>query len=104
MTTVTLPSYDDLYAFLKRWYKRERFEGRNDGDFSDYSHIVAKSRMSELEVHGWDLISRHESNTGETLIFNALLEIIEVDRPFWRMNRDEQRAYANTQPAPCGGG
>jgi hypothetical protein len=94
-----LPAYDDLYAFLKRWYKRDRFEGRNDGDYPDYSHIVTRGRMQDLEQQGWDLISRHESNTGETLIFSASLEIIEVDRPFWRMTKDEQRAYANGRAA-----
>lgn len=75
-----MPNYDDLYNFLKRWYKHDRFEGRNDGDFKDYSHIVTRGRVDSLERFGTDLISRHESVTGSAIRFNRNLEVIETSK------------------------
>ena len=68
-----MTTYDELYAFLKARYKHERFEGRNDRDCPDYSHIVTRGRMADLERRGYDLISRHESATGQAIFFNAAL-------------------------------
>lgn len=76
----TLPTYNDLYNFLKKWYKHERFEARNEGDYKDYSHIVTRGRMQRLEQFGTDLISRHESVTGSAIRYNCNLEIIESSK------------------------
>jgi hypothetical protein len=70
-----MPTYEELYAFLKAHYKHERFEGRNaDPYHPDYSHIVTRGRMRDLEKQGYDLISRHESRTGERVIFDRRLQ------------------------------
>lgn len=71
-----MPTYDELYAFLKKAYKHERFEGRNDRDYPDYSHIVTRGRMNALSAQGYDVISRHESATGQMFIFDANLQKI----------------------------
>lgn len=76
-----MTTYDDLYAFLKARYKSERFEGRNDRDFPDYAHIVTRHRLEDLERQGYDIISRHESVTGEMVVFDAELRVL--DTPPW---------------------
>lgn len=76
-----MKNYDELYAFLKARYKPSRFEGRNDRDYPDYSHIVARHRMEDLERQGYDIISHHESVSGEMVIFDGELQIL--DTPPW---------------------
>lgn len=103
---MTPPTYDALYAFLKSRYKRERFEGRNDRDYPNYSGLLTQGRLRTLEERGWDMISRHESMTGEAIMYNMVLQEFATDRSFWSMTRDEQRDYANADPAdepPPGG-
>lgn len=79
MSMTALPSYDDLYAFLKANYKHERFAGRDNRDgWGDYSGDVTRSRMTSLARQGWDLISRYESRTGEIVIFSAALAILDA--------------------------
>lgn len=68
-----MPTYDDLYVFLKRSYKHERFEGRNDRDYPEYSRTVTEHRLADLEK-GYDVISRHESATGQMFVFNQQLQ------------------------------
>jgi hypothetical protein len=71
------PSYDDLYAFLSRHYKHERFAGRDGGRWGDYSAIVTRNRLTDVTRRGYDLISRHESRTGEAIIYNERLELLD---------------------------
>lgn len=73
-----MTTYDDLYAFLSSHYKHERFAGRDNRDgWGDYSATVTRNRLADLARQGWDLISRHESRTGEIVIFSADLELLE---------------------------
>lgn len=69
-----MPDYETLYAFLKAHYKAERFEGRNDRDYPDYSHLVARGSMEYLAIRGYDAISQHESVTGQLFIFDQQLQ------------------------------
>lgn len=74
-----MPTYEELYAFLKARYKHERFAGRDSQDWGGnvpYSETVTWGRLKHLERFGFDLISRHESATGEGVYYNANLEII----------------------------
>lgn len=74
LQAMPMPAYDDLYAFLKRQYKHERFEGRNgEPGWADYSHVVTRGRMADLEARGWDLISHHESASGTMIVFDRSL-------------------------------
>jgi hypothetical protein len=68
-----MPTYEELYSFLKAHYKSERFEGRNDRDYPDYSHGLTRGRMRDLEK-GYDVISRHESVTGMMIVFDQQLQ------------------------------
>lgn len=75
---IALPSYDALYAFIKAHYKHERFEGRSTEayarGYSDYAERVVLGHMDWLERLGYSLISHHESNTSEMVIFDRLLQ------------------------------
>ena len=66
----TLTDVPKMHAFLKTHYKRERFEGRNDGYCPNYSTKVAISRLEDLQNYGYLCISRHESVTGCFVLFN----------------------------------
>mgnify|MGYP001578868860 CR=1 FL=1 len=72
-----MTTYDELYAFLKARYKPSRFEERNDRDYPDYAHCVARGRMAGLARRGYDLISRHESRSGESVVFDTDLNILD---------------------------
>jgi hypothetical protein len=67
-----MPTYEELYSFLKSHYKHERFEGRNDRDYPDYSRTLTEHRLTDLEK-GYDVISRHESVTGVMIVFDQQL-------------------------------
>lgn len=71
-----LPTHEALYAFLKSLYKHERFEGRNDRDYPDYSHSVAQGRMQALIKYRYSGISIHDNTRGEYIWYNTALEII----------------------------
>lgn len=74
---ITMPTYDELYAFLKARYKHARFEERNTHPgYEDYTACVTRSSMQALEQYGYDLISHHGSRTGETIMFDRQLQEI----------------------------
>ena len=51
--------------FLRRYYKPDRYTGRG----AEYAACVLKSHTEHLQRHGYDLISRHESVTGQVVTF-----------------------------------
>jgi len=53
--------------FLDRYYLPARYRGRG----ADYAAAVLASHQSDFEAHGYDIISRHESVTGEVVAFFA---------------------------------
>jgi hypothetical protein len=59
------PDFDTLKAFLQDKYKHDRLYGRGE----EYGDTVVRSRLEDLERNGHDLISHHESKTGETVYF-----------------------------------
>ena len=73
-----LPTLEDLYDFLDKNYKPDRFASR-DGWFEGvkYSKQLTQAYLEDLEKKGESLISRNESVTGKAIRFNANLEIIE---------------------------
>lgn len=54
--------------FVETYYKTSRLRGRGD----DYAELVIKSHEQHLADYGWDLISRHESRTGEAVTYFGL--------------------------------
>lgn len=74
-TTTPLPSIQEVHTALRRYYKFDRFEGR-DQDPSwgpDYSRCVATSHKQDLERFGCIRISRHESATGKAVTLDSQL-------------------------------
>ena len=77
----------EIAAFVKKYYKHERLEGRDNPDtkdiWHDYSKSVISSRIAEMRANGYILISQHESNTGETIILNKFGEIAAPSLMTW---------------------
>ena len=71
-------SFTEVYDFLKLRYKHDRFEGRNGAWCPDYSSLVARSTLEDLEKYGEGLISMYESITGVAIKFNSELKIIKT--------------------------
>lgn len=69
------------YLFIREHYKQSRFEGRNDTSWGrDYSYRIAQSGLDSLEMHGYSLISQHESKTGEAIYYGRDLSILCGDQ------------------------
>lgn len=75
---MTLPSIEELHAFLKRHYRHERFEGRDTPEWGNgYSMAVTQGHLDDLENTGSGYVSRHESVTGRAVIFSRSLQVLE---------------------------
>jgi len=59
---VKASSLDD---FLNRYYKPERYRGRGEA----YAATLRASHQADLERDGCDVISRHDSVTGQTVAY-----------------------------------
>ena len=74
MSNITV---DDVYRFLRKWYKAERFHLRDGNGWpKDYSRRIAESAFADLERYGKSVISKHESANGKTIWFDADLHIM----------------------------
>lgn len=77
----TIPSDEEHYEFLKKHYRPEFFEGRNNSVWgADYSYNLARSDMVMLEKYGYSIILKHESLTGETIYYDRSLTILFGER------------------------
>jgi len=76
-----MPTNKDLYEFLKQHYKHSRFEGMAGDWCPDYAGKVTKGSMEQLERLGYGIISPHESYTGQSVVFDQDLNILNDDRP-----------------------
>ena len=77
-----LPTMEALYEFLRKHRKHSRFEGRNNKEWGfDTSQRIAKMHMEDLEKYGEDLISIHESMSGQEVKFDRNLKILNLDAP-----------------------
>lgn len=61
----------NISEFLARYYKRDRYTGRGD----EYAAILLASHQRDFDAEGWDMISHHDSNTGEVVSFYGPMEI-----------------------------
>lgn len=90
-----MPTYEELYEFLKSYYLHSRFEGRNSqGWDADYSHCVAKSAYEYLQLHGTGWISMYESRTATAIKYNQQLEILNLDEPPGQIQKKAGRLTA----------
>lgn len=53
--------------FLDRYYRHDRYRGRGE----EYAAVVLQSHRDRFARLGYDLISRHESRTGEPVWFGG---------------------------------
>ncbi|VEJ54590.1 hypothetical protein [Pragia fontium] len=80
-----MPTYQELYEFIKSHYKPSRFENRNGKEWGErYSHNIAKHHMESLEKYGESNISQHEDITGQGLKFNTELKICRGEQVEYR--------------------
>lgn len=74
---------EQVYTLLKTRYLHSRFEGRNDAiNGSDYSLVVARSHLEQLQTHGYLMISKYESVTGESVVFDG--NLVERENSWFR--------------------
>ena len=80
VVTSSLPTPESLREFLRARYRHDRFEGR-DGPLwgANYSGIVVDGYLEMLKSAGSAWISRHESNNGFAIKFDASLNILVDD-------------------------
>jgi hypothetical protein len=71
------PTFAQMYAFLKKSYKHERFEGRNAAwpkgvpEGGSYSELVTRHALDDLNARGTNWIGQHESATGYAVKYAA---------------------------------
>ena len=59
-----------IAEFLDRYYRADRYRGRG----ADYAASVLISHEAYFDKHGHDLISRHESVTGQAIWFGEVTQ------------------------------
>ena len=70
--------FDDMYNFLKRGYRHDRFEGRNGSVWGeDYSRIITQTHLNYIAECGHGCISMHDSCTGVAVYYDSMLNVIE---------------------------
>lgn len=82
-----MPTFEELYAFIKENYRPSRFEERNGkGWGSDYSECIVKSYYEELSKHGKAHVSRHEDIKMHGFSFDRNLVITRGELIEYRNN------------------
>jgi len=77
---VALPSFADLKAFLCEYYLHSRFGDRDGAVWGrDYSDLVTRGAMEDLERYGVSRISPYESNRGRWIEFDHTLTVLNPD-------------------------
>ena len=87
-----LPGFDEMYAFLAKWYKSERFAMR-DVYIPGHSRRLTYFILDNLRDNGVAFITHHESATGRAIYFDKTLRILsdaEV-KAYWDGQRRGRR-------------
>lgn len=88
-----LPSFGQMYDFLREHYLNSRFEGRNGGwpkgcpEGGTYSEVVTRSSLSYLAEHGIGWITMYESRLGTAIKYDRTLTILNPDEPPGQIQR-----------------
>ncbi len=63
--------------FANKYYKHDRYKGKTakTGWWDDYADIILASMEQEFKENGYCFISRHESVTGEAVIYDGTRDI-----------------------------
>ena len=54
-----------LDEFMSAYYKADRYTGRGIA----YENVLLEAHREHLDKEGFDIISKHDSNTGEVVAF-----------------------------------
>jgi hypothetical protein len=65
MKTAIVTDVTSVIDFLDRYYRKERYTGRG----KEYAAYLLKSHQEDFERDGFDCISRHDSVTGQPVMF-----------------------------------
>ena len=87
-----LPGFDEMYTFLQRWYKSDRFATK-DAYMPGHSRRLTYWYLESLQRDGVAFITHHESATGRAIYFDKGLRILseaEV-KAYWDRQRRERR-------------
>ena len=77
-----LPTFEEMYAFLREYYLYSRFEGSpHRKDYPNYPQLVTQSSLDRLSQTGGCCISQYDSRTGRVIFFDAYLTILNPDEP-----------------------
>lgn len=68
MDTTIDPQTMTVREFVEQYQKSERLHERGD----DYAECVIASSEEQFTQHGYTVISRHESKTGEAIWYGTL--------------------------------
>ena len=56
---------ESVADFLDRFYRPDRYRGRGE----EYAAVLLASHIRDFEANGYDIISRHDSVTGQVVAF-----------------------------------
>lgn len=72
---VKAKSLDD---FLDKYYKHDRYKGRNGNVWGEnYSELVKQSSREDIDRLGYCIISKHDSKTGEIVAYYPKLKALK---------------------------
>jgi|GEM_PF-2590343 len=73
-----MPSFQQLYDFIKHNYRHDRFEGSHLCKvYPYYTTIIVDGYMRDLQEDGFGILGKFESTFGRDMRFNKNLEITE---------------------------
>lgn len=104
MNSAALPSFDDLYSFIRGEYLHSRFEGMNASwpngvpEGGTYAELIVRGYMDDLTATGAALIAPTESRRAKLVRFDRSLTITNPDAP-----PEEFRYRAGSLSNPMGG-
>lgn len=81
-----MPTFDEMYAYLKEHYLHSRFAGRDTKDWAaddgtPYSNLICRSAIKQLEQTGEGFIGPYEAASGRIVRYNSALQILNPDAP-----------------------
>jgi hypothetical protein len=78
VTADKMPSFEQVYDFVKAHYKPSRFEERNNATWgAGYTRNVVEGYMEQLSACRRCYIGQYESRTGESVAFDYRLKAMQ---------------------------
>lgn len=79
-----LPTFDQMYAFLREHYLHSRFEGRDTPAWNfqgRYPDIITRAALNTLKQTGVGFIGPYEAASGRVIKYDAKLNVLNPDAP-----------------------